>query len=125
MCISQAQSRPAREILFITSTSLDPSCFACPQLDCAIQVSGDISLACSWRVTPLDVVQLKVKACQAELEQKEEVLALIQERLQMQQSLSSGRDVSRSFPSAKSCPAVLTKRLAALRGVLDLKVRSL
>lgn len=42
------------------------------------QVSGEISLACSWRVTPLDVVTMKVKQQQAEVDHKEEILALLQ-----------------------------------------------
>ena len=43
-----------------------------------LQVSGEISLACSWRVTPLDVVTMKVKQQQAEVDHKEEILALLQ-----------------------------------------------
>lgn len=45
-----------------------------------MQVSGEISLACSWRVTPLDVVTMKVKQQQAEVDHKEEILALLQVR---------------------------------------------
>ena len=45
-----------------------------------LQVSGEISLACSWRVTPLDVVTMKVKQQQAEVDHKEEILALLQEK---------------------------------------------
>lgn len=45
-----------------------------------VQVSGEISLACSWRVTPLDVVTMKVKQQQAEVDHKEEILALLQAR---------------------------------------------
>ena len=44
------------------------------------QVSGEVSLACSWRVTPLDVVTMKVKQQQAEVDHKEEILALLQEK---------------------------------------------
>ncbi|KAL3144166.1 hypothetical protein ABBQ32_003950 [Trebouxia sp. C0010 RCD-2024] len=44
------------------------------------RVSGEIALACSWRVTPLDVVIMKVRTKQEEVDHKEEVLAVLLER---------------------------------------------
>lgn len=46
-----------------------------------MQISGVISLSCAWRVTPLDVVTMKVKQKQTEVDRKEEMLALLQVRI--------------------------------------------
>jgi hypothetical protein len=43
-------------------------------------VSGELQLGCGWRVTPLDVATIEVKALEEELDHKEEVLALLRER---------------------------------------------
>ena len=59
----------------------------CELVCLARQVSGEISLACSWRVTPLDVVTMKVKAAQAEVDHKEEILALLQEKFNLDASV--------------------------------------
>jgi hypothetical protein len=47
---------------------------------CSERVTGSIKLASMWRVTPLDVVTLKLKARQTELDDKQEVIALLQDR---------------------------------------------
>ena len=49
--------------------------------EACLQISGVISLSCAWRVTPLDVVTMKVKQKQAEVDRKEEMLALLQVRI--------------------------------------------
>lgn len=44
------------------------------------RVSGRILLSSMWRVTPLDVATLKLKARQAELDDKQEIIAVLQDR---------------------------------------------
>lgn len=86
-------------------------------------MSGEISLACSWRVTPLDVASIKVKAKQTELDHREEVLALLLEKYSIQdgawQALTEPAEDAlgrRSVPEAK--------HMQSLRGQLAIKVGS-
>lgn len=90
-------------------------------------MSGEISLACSWRVTPLDVASIKVKARQTELDRKEEVLALLLERY----STSPQRGLA-PIPTAGERPLdggsrksmTDVKRMQGQRGQLAVKVRA-
>lgn len=84
------------------------------------QVSGEILLGCRWRITPLDEIQLKVKACQYELEQKEELLALLHEHLQLQNAAEEG-NLAGVAPVVELSEAQ-KKRLHRLVGTLDVKV---
>lgn len=88
-----------------------------------LQVSGEILLACRWRITPLDEVQLKLKACQFELEQKEEMLALLYEHLRTQNAtgLNNGLDSASDIPETAVTDGQ-RKRLHATSGTLDVKV---
>ncbi|KAL0042783.1 hypothetical protein WJX79_011021 [Trebouxia sp. C0005] len=87
------------------------------------RVSGEIALACSWRVTPLDVVIMKVRTKQEEVDHKEEVLAVLLER---QGSMTSPSKVSLAGPDPKAAASHQTagdvKRLGSSRGRLDVKV---
>ena len=94
-------------------------------------MSGDISLTCTWRVTPLDMAALKVKTRQSELDRKEEVLALLLERTgapspQVSPSgpVGSPGDPGASLSTVSSPNTGLAeqKRLMASRGALSLKV---
>ena len=98
-----------------------------------LQVSGDISLTCTWRVTPLDMAALKVKTRQSELDRKEEVLALLLERTgapspQVSPSgpVGSPGDPGATLSTVSSPNTGLAeqKRLMASRGALSLKVGS-
>lgn len=96
-------------------------------------MSGEISLACSWRVTPLDVVTMKVKQQQAEVDHKEEILALLQEKynipdvpLGLPESPTKRESLS-VVPSHKSFRVMSDedpdlKRIVAYRGRLSVKV---
>ncbi|KAK9809768.1 hypothetical protein WJX73_004442 [Symbiochloris irregularis] len=95
------------------------------------KVSGEVRLACSWRITPVDVAHIKVKARQAELDRKQEVLALLLERY------SPILDPSKTAHPAQESPLPLAtdlsgssswhsiadaKRIQNLRGHLTIKV---
>ena len=49
------------------------------------RVSGRIKLSSMWRITPLDVVTLKLKARQTELDDKQEVVALLRDKCESSQ----------------------------------------
>ena len=95
-------------------------------------MSGDISLTCTWRVTPLDMAALKVKTKQSELDRKEEVLALLEERTGGPSPQispggpvgSPGGDIGGTLSPVASPNTGLAeqKRLMASRGALSLKV---
>ena len=91
-----------------------------------LQVSGEISLACSWRVTPLDVASIKVKAKQTELDRKEEVLALLLERYSATPSrpglLALPPPVDDAADAGGKRNATDVKRMQNLRGQLAVKV---
>lgn len=101
-----------------------------------VQVSGEVSLACSWRVTPLDVVTMKVKQQQAEVDHKEEILALLQERYNIADASllalpSSPKSDSKLavVPRHKSFRVMSDedpdiKRIVTYRGRLSVKVSS-
>ncbi|DBA93880.1 TPA: hypothetical protein ACH3X3_013925 [Trebouxia sp. C0006] len=113
------------------------------------RVSGEIALACSWRVTPLDVVIMKVRTKQEEVDHKEEVLAVLLERyatagtaaegtagrshpnlgllgLTRQGSVTKPSKLSLAGPDPKAAASRQTagdvKRLGSSRGRLDVKV---
>ncbi len=46
----------------------------------AVQVKGELNMACCWRVTPLDSVAIKARGLAAEVAQKEDMLALLAEQ---------------------------------------------
>ena len=94
-------------------------------------MSGDISLTCTWRVTPLDMAALKVRTKQSELDRKEEVLALLLERTgapspQVSPSGPVGPPgdpgASLSTVSSPNTGLAEQKRLMASQGALSLKV---
>lgn len=89
-------------------------------------MSGEISLACSWRVTPLDVAHIKVKAKQTELDYKEEMLALLLERYSTTPGLVPPRPPA-TEPGPSEAPgnrrsATDMKRMHGQRGQLNIKV---
>ena len=102
------------------------------------QVSGEVSLACSWRVTPLDVVTMKVKQQQAEVDHKEEILALLQEKYGIQDTTAAAplpppvtpmADSLIVAPSLKSFRVISDqdpdiKRIITYTGRLSVKVGS-
>ena len=99
-----------------------------------LQVSGDISLTCTWRVTPLDMAALKVKTRQSELDRKEEVLALLLERtgapspqISPMGPVGSLVEPGGTLAVVSSPPGGLAeqKRLMASRGALSLKASAL
>ncbi|KAK9808775.1 hypothetical protein WJX72_003363 [[Myrmecia] bisecta] len=85
------------------------------------KVSGEINLVCSWRVTPLDVVTMKVRAKQEEVDHKEEILALLMERYSPpgEDGLAAAADMKQSRVKRAVSDV---KRMAAYRGRLDVKV---
>lgn len=99
------------------------------------QVSGEIALACSWRVTPLDVVTMKVKQQQAEVDHKEEILALLMEKYNIADTALVSR-LPRSPAGTEPAPMHSLKslalppeqdpelkRLTTCRGRLNIKAR--
>lgn len=86
-------------------------------------MSGEILLGCRWRITPLDEIQLKLRACQYELEQKEEMLALLHEHLQLQ--IVTEKDKIAEAALDEGLSEAQRKRLHSLVGTLDLKVNRL
>ena len=96
------------------------------------QMSGDISLTCTWRVTPLDMAALKVKTKQSKLDRKVEVLALLEERTgALSPQISPGGPVGSpegdivgnlSPVASPNTGLAEQKRLMASWGVLSLNV---
>ena len=90
-----------------------------------MQVSGEISLACSWRVTPLDVASIKVKAKQTELDRKEEMLALLLERYSTTPQHAGVLSPPREETEDGGRRGVTdVKRMQTLSGQLAIKVRA-
>lgn len=96
-----------------------------------LQVSGEVQLACSWRITPADVAHIQVKARQAELDRKQEVLALLLERYpafpgQSRETHPTGNSHPRSaadFGSSTGRHSIAdAKRIQNLRGHMTIKV---
>jgi hypothetical protein len=90
-----------------------------------LQVSGEINLACCWRVTPQDVLTLRVRTLAAEVSQREEVLAVLAERSGQEVSQSSLAGTSAASPEAQlrggpSASDLKTARTS--RGRLGVKV---
>jgi hypothetical protein len=80
-------------------------------------------LACRWRITPLDEMQLRLKACLFEVEQKEEMLALLHEHLHMENITDLGNhlEVCPEIPDPRMSEGQ-RKRLQSCRGILNVKV---
>ena len=81
------------------------------------QVSGEVSLACSWRVTPLDVVTMKVKQQQAEVDHKEEILALLQEKYGIKDTTAAALPPPPQTPMADSL--IVPPSLKSFRVISD------
>ena len=81
----------------------------------AVQVKGELNVACCWRVTPLDSVAIKARGLAAEVAQKEDMLALLAE-----QTL----DCSSFLPLRGSSSAGNLQRLMGRKGLLNVKVSS-
>lgn len=101
------------------------------------QVAGELRLACGWRVTPFDVATMRLRAALQEAEHKEEVAALLLERvtglgghqgLDATTSLRRRADRDKAWTGSghadgRNAGAARPVSLPMLRGRLDIKVR--
>ncbi len=94
-----------------------------------LQVRGEINLACCWRVTPQDVLTLRVRNLAAEVSQREEMLAVLAERTGQEAAESSNPELPASSNLKVQWPASLLpaqlKMARTSRGRLGVKVPSL
>ena len=101
-----------------------------------LQVAGELRLACGWYVTPSDVAAMRLRAALQEAEHKEEVAALLLERvirnnghraLDTTTSLRRRGDRGKALTGSghaggRSASAAPQVSLPMLRGRLDIKV---
>ena len=91
-----------------------------------LQVRGEINLACCWRVTPQDVLTLRVRNLAAEVSQREEMLAVLAERTGQEAAESSLPELAASSSSQAQWPASMQlaqlKMARTSRGRLGVKV---
>ena len=103
--------------------------------DSLFQVAGELRLACGWRVTPSDEAAMRLRAALEEAEHKEEVAALLLERV----TRSTGHQRSDAGPflraelrgastlsehaDGRAASGARPVSLPVLRGRLDIKVR--
>lgn len=79
------------------------------------QVSGEIYLSIGWRITPLDRVTLKVRALEEDLEDRQELLAMLTQRYIPVRDLD-GLEASVEAQSEVSLPTLKAN------GLLEVKV---
>ena len=99
-------------------------------------MAGELRLACGWRVTPFDVATMRLRAALQEAEHKEEVAALLLERVTrigghqgLNTTSSSRRRVDRGKAltgsgqaGGQNASVARPVSLPMLRGRLDIKV---
>lgn len=77
-------------------------------------MKGELTMACCWRVTPLDSVAIKARSLAAEVAQREDMLAMLAE-----QTL----DCSGGLPPLRGSSSTASMRsLMACKGLLRVKV---
>ena len=79
-----------------------------------VQVKGELTMACCWRVTPLDSVAIKARSLAAEVAQREDLLAMLAE-----QTLDCSGGLS---PLRGSSSTASMQSLMACKGLLRVKV---
>ena len=104
----KTRMREYTEALIVCSSSSLPQVWGR-----AMQVKGELNMACCWRVTPLDSVAIRARSLAAEVAQKEDMLALLAE-----QTL----DCSPTLPLQGSSSAGNLQSLVGRKGLLRLKV---